>query len=201
MARELCRFASDVLSQGFVGYCRSSRSRRTTRTCRSNCTCRTARACRVCRVCRRSFYHRGTARTARASRVCRRCLYCRGPCRPQGPQRPAGPAGPTSAASTVVGPQGPQGPQGPPGPAGTGTGTTWANIDRAMWTSFIGCGNTCPYMAPQSPFVTNNLVLNESLMPGANKNYNLGQDQRRYFNVFADRFICRNIIHGQLLRA
>ncbi len=69
--------------------------------------------------------------------------------------------------------------QGIQGPAGTGTGTTWANIDRPEWTSFIGYGNAGPHMVPYSPFILNNLVLNESLMPGANKNYNLGQDQRR----------------------
>ncbi len=30
-------------------------------------------------------------------------------------------------------------------------------------------------------------------MPGANNNFNLGQDQRRYFNVFADRFACASV--------
>ena len=46
------------------------------------------------------------------------------------------------------GPQGHVGPTGATGPAGTGLATTWANIDRPLWTNHFSWENIEPFMSP-----------------------------------------------------
>jgi hypothetical protein len=109
-----------------------------------------------------------------------------------GPQEPAGPTEPTGATRS-------KGPIGPQGPAETGTGTTWASIDRPEWTNQFSWSSIGPFISPAE---TTNFDINtsNSITPVVDKVYNIGQRSRRYNVVHTENLNLTTAIFDNRVR-